>query len=49
MIEAGLTTKTQYSTMFSNEGSAWMVALLGVIIIIYAIIGLATNEFVDIF
>eukprot|EP00978_Attheya_sp_CCMP212_P031005 scaffold115889_cov41-Attheya_sp.AAC.3 len=49
MVEAGLTTMTQYSNVFSNEGSAWMVAILGVVLIIYAIIGLATKSFVDAF
>jgi len=49
MVEAGLTTKTQYSNVFSNEGSAWVVAILGAVLIIYAIIGLATKSFVDAF
>jgi hypothetical protein len=49
MVEAGLTTKTQYSNVFSNEASAWMVAILGAVLIIYAIIGLATKSFVNAF
>jgi uncharacterized membrane protein len=37
--KAGLTSKTQYSNMFSNETSAWTVAFFGSAMILYAIIG----------
>jgi hypothetical protein len=44
MVQAGLTTKTQYSTFFSNELSAWTVAFLGTFLIFYAIIGSVAIE-----
>ncbi len=37
-----LGTATQYSTVFSNEASAWAVSLFGVLMIVYAIFGSAT-------
>lgn len=39
MKQAGFGTKTSYGTVFSSEGMAWTVALLGAIMILYAIIG----------
>lgn len=42
--QAGLTSKTQYTTIFSNELTAWTVACLGTAMIFYAIIGSAVIE-----
>eukprot|EP00978_Attheya_sp_CCMP212_P002144 scaffold4410_cov44-Attheya_sp.AAC.8 len=41
MVQMGLPTKTQYSTVFSSERVAWTVVLFGIVLIFYAMIGLA--------
>jgi hypothetical protein len=39
MKQNGFGTKTSYSTIFSSEGMAWTVAVLGTAMILYAVIG----------